>query len=165
MIFIEAELKYIELPEKKIEYYVDENGCHITTNCAITGGKHGGYPQLKIKVKEKWLSKNLSRILYERFVGPIPDGYVIRHKCDNPRCINIEHLIAGTHAQNVRDRVERGRSAIGEKNGRSKLTEQQVKEIKYIQSLNYTLLSYIYDVDIKVIRDIKNGKLWKHVNP
>jgi hypothetical protein len=96
-------------------------------------------------------------------IGQIPEGYVIRHKCDVRRCINPEHLIAGTHAQNVRDRVERKRSAIGERNGRSKLTEQQVKEIKYIKSLNNTILAYIYGVDRRVIRDIKTGRKWRHI--
>lgn len=51
------------------------------------------------------------------------DGLVVRHKCDNPRCINAEHLEIGSQADNTRDRVQRGRSW-------SKLTKDQVAEIR-----------------------------------
>lgn len=58
------------------------------------------------------------------------DGWVIRHKCDNPRCINPEHLEIGTHLDNERDKVERGRILKGHKHGCAKLTPEQVREIK-----------------------------------
>ncbi|EBO9780709.1 hypothetical protein ZD92_20245 [Salmonella enterica subsp. enterica] len=59
-------------------------------------------------------------------------GLVVRHKCDNPACINPLHLEIGTQADNNRDRAERNRSAhlSGEKNGRAKLTKEQVDEIR-----------------------------------
>jgi hypothetical protein len=57
--------------------------------------------------------------------GEIPKGMVIRHKCDNPACCNIEHLEIGTPLDNVNDMIERGRKAIniirGTQNGQSKL--------------------------------------------
>ena len=49
------------------------------------------------------------RLMYERFVGPIPEGHVIRHKCDNPPCVNPNHLESGTQSENVWDMVHRGR--------------------------------------------------------
>lgn len=49
------------------------------------------------------------RLAYELFVGPIPDGHVVRHACDNPRCINPAHLITGTQRDNVLDAVARNR--------------------------------------------------------
>jgi hypothetical protein len=57
------------------------------------------------------------------------DGLVIRHTCDNPRCINPAHLIVGTQSDNMRDKVERGRSNRGEKHYKSKLTDVQRAEI------------------------------------
>lgn len=51
------------------------------------------------------------RVSYQEFVGPIPDGLHVLHSCDNARCINPEHLRAGTNDDNVADRHERGRWA------------------------------------------------------
>lgn len=63
--------------------------------------------------------------------GPVIDGMIIAHECDNPRCIRIDHLAMKTQTQNMRDMVSRGRNRqlSGEKNGSSKLTDVQVLEI------------------------------------
>ena len=62
--------------------------------------------------------------------GEIPKGLVVRHTCDNPLCCNLEHLVLGTRKQNSGDMVERGRSCRGAKNGKTKLTEDNVREIR-----------------------------------
>lgn len=49
------------------------------------------------------------RVVYEWLVEPIPEGLLLRHKCDNPPCVNPDHLIPGTDADNTRDSIERGR--------------------------------------------------------
>ncbi|QHJ81717.1 MAG: hypothetical protein [Caudoviricetes sp.] len=60
------------------------------------------------------------------------DGLVVRHTCDNPRCINPEHLKLGTASDNMQDR-ERGMKAMrGQGNPAAKLTPRDVKEIKYL---------------------------------
>jgi hypothetical protein len=72
-----------------------------------------------------WMSRRLSasRASYEIFVGPVPHGLVVRHRCDNGWCVNPLHLEIGTHADNVRDRVDRGRSATGDRSGPRRMPE------------------------------------------
>lgn len=49
------------------------------------------------------------RVVYEHLHGPIRDGYVVRHTCDTPNCVEPTHLILGTQADNINDMIERGR--------------------------------------------------------
>ena len=58
------------------------------------------------------------------------DAQVVRHKCDNPKCVNPEHLELGTQADNIADMHSRGRGLKGEMIGNSKLTDEQAEEIR-----------------------------------
>lgn len=70
------------------------------------------------------------RLVWIEAHGPIPPGHEIRHRCDNPPCIRLEHLTLGTHAENMRDAVDRDRIAYGERNARTRLTDEQVREVR-----------------------------------
>lgn len=70
------------------------------------------------------------RVSYELFRGPIPEGQVVRHACDNPPCVNPAHLSAGTLKDNARDALDRGRYPRGETQGRAKLTTEQVDDAR-----------------------------------
>ena len=94
-------------------------------------------------------------------------GKVVRHKCDNPSCVNPEHLELGTQADNNRDRAERNRSAhlIGEKNGRAKLTMNQVDEIRrrYVRGSkdnNTVTLAKEFGVCQSHVSEIVRGVIW-----
>lgn len=65
----------------------------------------------------------------ERHGAMPPPGIVIRHRCDTPRCNNPEHLQAGSKADNVRDRDERGRTARGEAHGSARLSDEAVAKV------------------------------------
>lgn len=100
----------------------EESGC-----IRFTGHLDGeGYGRIMV-ARVKYMAHRLSYYLNN---GPIPDGYVVRHKCDNPSCINPEHLEVGTQADNIADKVSRGRQARGSGVGRAILTEESVREIR-----------------------------------
>lgn len=145
---------------REITYEIDDNGCHICTSHAKT---FNGYP--KIKVNQKDL--RMSRFLYAKAYGEIPEGLLVRHKCDNRACINLDHLELGTHAQNTRDMVERGRLVnfvgVGEENPRAKLDEATVRLIKSDKTSTNKALAAIYGVHHSTISAIRKGKIWSYV--
>jgi len=106
----------------------------------------------------------MHRYIYEQCYGDIPKGMIIRHLCNNPSCINPEHLKIGTHYDNVQDRVKSNRSAIGSNNGRSKLTEEDIIKIRNNNTTSLADLAIIYNVTNKAVSNIKNDKNWKHVH-
>lgn len=81
-----------------------EDGCWCWT-----GYTDGRYGLISIKGKEE----KAHRASYSHFKGPIPEGMVVRHRCDNTKCINPDHLVLGTQFDNMRDMVERGRCRPG----------------------------------------------------
>lgn len=70
------------------------------------------------------------RAAYEVWTGAIPEGHLIRHTCDNRRCINPAHLLIGLPADNSQDAVERQRMANGERHGMHKLTDEEVNAMR-----------------------------------
>jgi len=106
----------------------------------------------------------IARYLYTEKHGKIPKGMHIRHTCDNNWCVNIDHLIIGTHQQNMQDMMIRGRNAKGSIIGLSKLTEEQVVEIRNLKGSMYNReIGDKYGVDQSTISRILAGKMWKHV--
>jgi hypothetical protein len=98
--------------------------------------------------------------------GPIPKGMVICHKCDNPPCVNPDHLFLGTPSDNLRDMVQKGRNAKGEKSGNAKLSVEQVKTIRDSFArgeLTKTQLARIYHVTFTNIHYIIGRKIWTEV--
>lgn len=95
------------------------------------------------------------------------DGMVVRHKCDNPKCINPDHLEIGTQKENMRDMDRRGRRPRGEKIGNAKLDASQIDQIRreYIprsKSANQYVLSVKYGISQGQVSMIVNGIRWRH---
>lgn len=139
-----------------------ENGCWEYTLGKDKDG-YGIYKQQKAH-----------RVAYELWNGEIPAGQLVRHKCDNPPCVNPEHLEIGTHRDNMRDMVERGRHGAktcpqsfprGEKHTNSKLTEDDVREIRILRGFGFTFkeLGNIYGICRQSATNIVYKKIWKHI--
>lgn len=109
--------------------------------------------------------KGAHRAAYILAKGPITNGMLVCHSCDNPPCINPEHLHAGTPADNVREACQRGRMHYGSRSGSAKLTEDDVSTIKGMLSRGFTLESIAskYPVTFTNIGHIRTGSTWSQI--
>ena len=96
------------------------------------------------------------------------EGLVVRHKCDNPPCVNPNHLEVGTQRDNVRDMQERGRGLVGERHPMAKLTRKQVDDIRarHVRGTsrwspgNTRELCEEFGISDSTLSDIMRGKKW-----
>ena len=100
------------------------------------------------------------RVVWADKYGEIPSGIVIRHRCDNPACVNVSHLEQGTAVDNMRDRCERGRTLQGANTARSKLSTEQVHEIRQLcaQGVTHREISSRYRISTTQVSYIRNYK-------
>ena len=115
------------------------------------------------------------RASYMLWKGKIPEGMCVCHTCDNPLCVNPDHLFLGTHLENMQDKMRKGRGPKkgvipgigkhGSEHPLAKLNEAQVKEIKIKLAAGMlgTTIARQYGVIDQTIYEIKNGKNWKQV--
>lgn len=136
-----------------------------SSNCWIwTASKtNGRYGQFYAQGK-RCLTHRYSWLIHN---GDIPKGLCVCHTCDNPPCVNPKHLWLGTNADNMRDKIKKGRLrvGIGERNGKSKLVTKQINSIRalYLKGYVQTVLAKKYDVCQQTISHIVTRKFWKHV--
>lgn len=132
-----------------VEYWLkrtaQEGDCLVWTKCCNTDG----YPRAVYKGSS---NGKVHRIVYQLSHPEVDiSNKVVRHKCDNPKCINPDHLVIGTVADNMMDRDVRGRSAT------AKLKPEQVLLIrKLYESGEYTqrALASIFNVDSRTISSV-----------
>ena len=105
----------------------------------------------------------LSYMLYNKEINPLN---VICHTCDNPKCVNPEHLYSGTQKDNMKDKKDRNRSKginLGSKNGNSKLTEKDVKEILDLvksKLFSQKFIATLYNIRQDHVSRIQSGQRW-----
>jgi len=146
---------YAHCSEKPIKYNVDENGCHI---CISHKFDSNGYPRIRRNGK----SMLMSRYIYEQQNGKIPDGLLIRHKCDNPNCINVNHLEIGNFHDNMQDMADRGRMYMPT----AKLREEQIRliRIRIKEGYSDSKIAEEFNVSDTTIFNIRHKKSWKSVD-
>jgi len=96
------------------------------------------------------------RVAYELWVGAIPDGHGVLHSCDNPPCINPDHLSTGTHADNMRDMASRARSC------KTKLSWDQVRDIRTREGHSGSSMAREFFVSRATVYRILHGETWRH---
>ncbi len=107
------------------------------------------------------------RVAWTLFVGPIPHGLFVLHRCDNPPCCNPAHLFLGTHADNMRDKVQKGRqgSPRGEEASSAKLTAESVLLIRaaVASGRTQTEVGRKFGIHNSQVSRIVNRKVWTHL--
>jgi len=139
------------------KYTKKDNGCWIWN-----GSTANGYGRFCLHGKEI----KAHRFAYEQFIGEIPEGFFVCHTCDNPSCVNPEHLFVGTPSENSRDMVKKGRSLMGSKNPNSKINPDDVKKIiaLHCDGMSPLSIAKIFGLSDVMVRNITKGKNWKHVS-
>lgn len=141
----------------KVDKSSGPDGCWVWTG-SLT---HDGYGRFTVDKVQRLAHRYSYAVTYAE---PAPDDLVC-HRCDVRSCCNPVHLFIGTHAINSADMVTKGRQAAGERNNKAKLTEEQVRDIRwaYTTGLSQRQLAREYSVSKPVIAGIVNGTLWKCV--
>jgi hypothetical protein len=144
---------------RPIGFTVDGNDCFVVANHHT----NTGYPRKSIGGKMFYLN----RLIFEECFGPIPDGLCVCHKCDNPSCINPEHLFLGTQLENIKDRDRKGRTVNppalnGEFHPNHKLTNESVLNIRN-DSRPHEIIAREYGINKHYVCDIKKRRAWRHM--
>lgn len=162
------------LTEKDKERF--EGNILKTDTCWIWRGKPTteGYGRIRIKGKQI----KAHRLSYLIFKGSISENLLVCHSCDNRLCVNPNHLWLGTDKDNNNDKISKGRAFIpegfntesskflGELNGKSKLTESKILEIrnKYNSgAFSMQEIANLYEVTRECIREIIHRRTWSHI--
>lgn len=134
---------------RKVNKTPTATGCLEWT--AATNGRYG-----VIKSSDRphpWILAH--RVAYELHYGPIPAGLYVMHKCDNPKCVNFEHLSVGTRKENMADMVQKGRQR---KSAFSESDLSQIMEMR-VKGLTQREIAMTYGVSRPLISLLLSGKV------
>lgn len=165
----------LDLPMKYSESTISRFWAKVTKRqpeqCWPWKGGLGNKGYGKIKLEGTRIDVQSHVMAFELAHGSLPDGKIVCHTCDWPPCCNPGHLWAGTHPENHADMMKKGRNRSGahkrpgELNPKSKMTDEQVREVKRRISLgeNNTQIAGSLSVHHSTISQIRVGKTWKHI--
>ena len=147
----------LTIKERIEDSIISKKDCWFTRYCP-----NSKKPMIQVEGKPYLLT----RVVYKIYNGEDPGELLVCHTCDNPRCINPDHLWLGTCADNMKDKKDKNRQTKGSTVPTSKLTEDEVIEIRNLLIEGELTLEQIKDrfnVGIRAISEINSGKRWNHV--
>ena len=126
----------------------------------FTGGcNHARYGRVRYQ-RHRWIAHRLAWTLTN---SPIPRDMFVLHRCDNPPCCNPAHLFLGTQTDNMQDMTAKGRGKFGERNGRAKLTSEDVRTMRHLyfaERKTQHELAKFFCVSLVSAKRIVNRKTW-----
>lgn len=144
----------------------------LGTACWLwTAGKsRGGYGEMKVA---KGVDAYAHRLSWGIAFGEIPPGMWVLHRCDNPTCVNPQHLFLGTQTDNMRDAVRKRRHVsgfminrpVGERHGSAKMIESDVVEIRRLAAsgIGSAEIAQRIGISRQAVRGVVSGRSWRHV--
>ena len=126
------------------------------------GKTSAGYPVFYLLGRNHYVH----RLVWIFYKGNIPDGMLVCHHCDNPSCVNFEHLFLGTDKDNADDRDKKNRQSVGSDLPQSKLGNPEVHFARQMYDnglYNQNELAELFGVNQSTISRALNHETWKHV--
>ena len=141
---------------KELEFVINENGCHIVTSHALDKDGYG-------KITRNGMNWQIHRYVYTQIHGEIPEGLVVMHSCDNPPCINPNHLSLGTHFDNSQDMLSKKRAGKrGRRPGpfgpRKTAPDSVIAQLRISKGLTQKQLSEIVGIHQTSLAKIERGQ-------
>jgi hypothetical protein len=133
---------------------IQSNGCWHWTGARISG-RYG-----ETKGVERKVDCYAHRYSYLLFNGPIPEGKLVRHRCNNTICVNPEHLLIGTMVENYQDALDAGTAPTGVRNGNAKHSKEVISQIRslYQDGLNQRAIGRALNISYKVVWEVVHGR-------
>lgn len=124
-----------------------------------------GYGHFRRKIHGKWVMYKAHRYAYEYYRGPIPPNKMVLHSCDNPSCVNPEHLHYGSAQDNINDMISRGRKRLGRNPKHKHLDMNIAQQIRDAYKMNpeikQTQIADNFKVSTAQVSRIINNLIWK----
>lgn len=138
----------------------DANGCIPW----IANALPRGYGLMRVKRDGKWVQGYSHRIAWELKHGEIPEGQYVLHRCDNPACVNVEHLFLGTQKDNLTDMIAKGRNAPWPRWHRLTLVDKERIEDLSRSGCTQKQISEWLGISTGVVSETLSGKKHYHAS-
>ena len=127
------------------------------------GKYRGGYGHFRRLIDDKWKMYKAHRFSYELHKGEIPKGFLVCHSCDNPSCVNPDHLFLGSPKDNMEDMIKKGRKRFGVPKGSRCLNQELAEAIRadYGAGMTYSELRKKYQTSKSQISRVVLRQIWK----